>query len=666
VSGLPSVLVFVVAAAVLLDAAWRTAAALGATGALRIVAAAPLAAGTAELEILLLGSLDQSGSQPLLLALSVAVWIAARVALPAPWLVRREGARWTSAELLGLGAALGLAAVWAAWIQKHPGLATDPLTYHLPEAIAWAQHGDGGSVRQVVYEFPVGNYPLADETLVSWLLATSRSFAPALLWAPAMAALTAVAGMTGLRQAGVAVLPAALAVASILAIPIWSALFIGPHTDVGALAWLTCTGTLTIAARERRALLVPALVAGGLALGTKTTTAPMLLALALVVLRPPLPRRGPLLAALAAGGVIGGLWYVRNLVLHGSPLWPFLATPWSDDIPPILRGIDVSFLDRLSESLDGRTDLYFKILGAAPLLLVAAAAAAIVTRERRVVIAAVIALLGALIWARTPYTGRPDDPVRDLSLTTVRYLVPSLTAAATAVALASARHRIWTAVLGAIAAVSVVKALNLGAPDLPSGWTLLTGAALGAATAHGLSRCAVPRFRAEPVAAVALLVAALALTAAGDGFVRRHATNLRLSTWPMMAFASQNADFTDQDFPILSAPQVFGALAGDRLQHDIGLLPRTVSCAEVRSTPGWVVIGTPPYSSFRAEFTAADCLKDLTPIYADPEHRIYDLRQTAITSSTSERSPSTSVKSFSVIEAARGSGVFLARLSSTS
>ena len=49
---------------------------------------------------------------------------------------------------------------------------------------------------------------------MSWVLALGKSFAAANLWPFAMAALTATAGMTGLRRAGVAVLPAAAAVAA--------------------------------------------------------------------------------------------------------------------------------------------------------------------------------------------------------------------------------------------------------------------------------------------------------------------------------------------------------------------------------------------------------------------------------------------------------------------
>ena len=590
-----------------------------------------------------------------MVAAAVAVWAAARLALPKPWAVRGIRPRLPAPERLALGAAIGAGLVWAAWVLRHPGLGTDPLTYHLPASIGWVQNGDAGAVRQVVYEFPVGNYPLVDETLVSWLLAAGRSFGPALLWAPAMAALTAVAGVTGLRRAGAGAASAALGVAAILFIPIWSALWIGPHTDLGALAWLACAATLAAAARERRALLVSALLAAGLAVGTKTTTAPLLLALSLLVVRRPLPARGPLLAAAGAAAVLGGLWYVRNLVEHGSPLWPFLATPWGDPIPEILRGIDVSFLDRLGPSLDGRLDQYAQLLGGAPLLLLAAPLAALATRRRPVVIAAAVTVLAALVWSRAPFTGRAPDPVVDLSLTTVRYLVPALSAAVVTLCLAGGR--LWTGVLAVSAAVSLYKAVDLGFPDVPAAATLAMGLVLGMAAAR-----VPPRLLA--VGGAAALAAALLY--GGHGFAARHALNPRLPSSPMIAWLASQPGFAGSKDPVASAPQVFGALAGDRLQHDIGLIGRTEPCARVRARRGWIVIGTPPFSRLRAPFTAENCLSSETPAYQDPLFRVYDRRQTATRSSTSSRPSSTSVKSDSSIAAARGSGVRRARSSSAS
>ena len=70
---------------------------------------------------------------------------------------------------------------------------------------------------------------------------------------------------------------------------------------------------------------------------------------------------------------------------------------------------------------------------------------------------------------------------------------------------------------------------------------------------------------------------------------------------------------------------------------------------------GWVVVGTPPSTRYTPSNPAAECMprsglhaaSTTTALY-----RVYDLRQTAITSSTSSRPSSTTEKSSSVIAAA--------------
>jgi hypothetical protein len=46
--------------------------------------------------------------------------------------------------------------------------------------------------------FPVGAYPLVNEVLASWAAGISRSQAPALVWTPALIALTAAGGWIAL------------------------------------------------------------------------------------------------------------------------------------------------------------------------------------------------------------------------------------------------------------------------------------------------------------------------------------------------------------------------------------------------------------------------------------------------------------------------------------
>ena len=575
-----------VAVAALGAAGLRAAAALGADGTLRIVAAAPLAAATAALTALVLGRVGLGGSAVAPTLCAVAVYGASR-ALPPPDRLRLVPT--TAVYVIG-----GIGAAWLAWIVKHPNLGSDPLTYHLPESIGWVQHGDTGAVRQVVFEFPVGNYPLLDETLVSWLLGIAQSFGPAMLWAPAMATLAGLAGYTGLRALGATPLVSGLGVAAVLLIPILAALYVGPHTDVGALAWLVCCGAL-VASKQPR-LLAPALVAAGLAVGAKTTTAPLVLAIAALGVRPPFRPRGALIAAAAVALVVGGLWYVRDLIQHGSPFWPFIATPWGDPVPSFLGQIDVTFFDRPRMTLDGRVGDYARILAGAPLLLVGA----LVAGGR----GALVVALAVLIWSRAPFTGRADNPVYDLSITTVRYLLPACAAAVAA--LAASRKRWVPALLAMVVALGVWRTLALGSPEVPGAGWIAAGAVAGLLAA----RLRPPAW----LAGVALVAVAFV---GGHGFAARHAHNPNLPSSPMIAWFAAQADWQDGDAPIASAPQVFAPLAGDRLQHRLSLLPQRADCARLRGS--WVIVGVTVLTPVRAR----RCVAGLRPAYRDGRFSVY-------------------------------------------
>ena len=173
------------------------------------------------------------------------------------------------------------------------------------------------------------------------------------VWSSAMVVLLAAAGWMGLRSLAVAPPVRALAIGVLCTMPVLSASQLnGPNTDLPALAWLVTTGALCAAAVHRRepGLLAPALVAGGLAAGTKTTTLPLAAAALLVaayLLRPRLRAvAGPLALAAVGALVVGGTWYLRNLVDHGTPFWPFFTGAWSDPPPLALHRMDVSFLER--------------------------------------------------------------------------------------------------------------------------------------------------------------------------------------------------------------------------------------------------------------------------------------------------------------------------------
>jgi hypothetical protein len=648
-------LLLVAASAALAAFGWRVAGLAGAAGLERGVGAAVVAAAAAGISALAWG-LAGLGGEPLVLAgTAVALWVAS-TRLPAP--ERRGGGAMPGSRRRSVAgwAAAGAGVAWFAWLARYPALGIDPLTYHLPEAVLWAQGGHPGRGEEVVYEFPIQNYPLTAELLIAWGIAIGRSLGPAMALVPLAAALFACAGWAALRRLGVPRAPAALAIAAILLLPLTARQMHGPHTDLPALAWLAATWCLSLAARDRTPVLALALVAGGLAIGTKTTVAPFVLG-ALVVAgwraRHALRARiRPLALGLAAATAVGGVWYLRNLIEHGSPLWPFVATPWGDALPPYLAAIDTAFLERPLDTLRGRESTYVNAL-AGGLILLPVALLAVLTRRRAVVVGAAAVAAGALLWGLAPFTGRHDDPVIDLSISTPRYLLPTLAAAAATLALAARRSR-WPAwVLAAAALWSLERTLALPFPGAPSLTLLLAGAAAGA--------LAFPVARRAPVL-LAAAAAAVLLTAVADDLPRRHAAIGQISGSGVMTWLEDHAG----EAPVHFAPGVLGVASGDRLQRPLRFIARDEPCERVRERDGWVVIALIPNPERRAPFTARDCFTGVTPAYEEPFWRVYDVRQTASTSRQASRPSSRTAKSAGVIAAERGSSTRRARVSSRS
>lgn len=574
-------LLLVAAALALYGAGLRGAAALGARGLQVPIGAAVLAATAAGLTSLL----TQTGSAAVLGTCALATWAAA-----AWWLPPARRPRLPSGAVAGI--ALGAAGAWLAWLVKYPALAIDPLSYHLPESVMWVQQGSPGSVELLTYEFPQGNYPVTNELLVSWLLALGRSFAPALVWTPLMGALLVASAYALLpRLRGVAA-------ASVLLVPVAATQLLGPHTDLPAVAWLAAAAALQP--------LPLAFLAASLAVGTKTTVAPLAIIVLLTKLRRPLPWR-PLIPAVLAGCAVGGTWYFRNWIDHGSPLWPFIG----EDIPEFLARFDDSFLDDPEAALRGRVMAYENLLGGAVILLAAGILAPL--QDRRAWVPGVAALVAALAWANAPFTGLPDDPVfADLSLTTTRYLLPAIAAGAAAIAFT--RSRLAGVFLAGAALYSLERSLALPFPGIPSLPWLLLGAAAGPLL--------LPLARRVPLPAAALL-AALALTVAADGFGRRHGGVGRLASSGVVSWFAANVD---DERPVAFAPQVLGVLAGDHLEHPIEMIPADEPCERTLARRGHLVIGTLPLADKRAPFNALACLSGLEPAYADPSFRVYTRR----------------------------------------
>jgi hypothetical protein len=594
------------------------------------VAAAALAVAAAITQALALGLAGLGGNAVALAACAGLTWLAARRLLPAPERPLLEQLRgWAGSAGGGERAgALALAGAWAgylAWALRHPFLGLDGATYHLSAVVTWVQEGSPGAEGSFYAQVPTGSYPLSGETAIAWAVGIAGSLAPVALWTAAVAALLVAGGWLGLRTLGVPRALAGLALAALMLVPVvLRGTLESGTTDVPALAWLVAAAALGAAAQRHPALLAPALVAGALAIGTKTTAAPLaLLALGLSAwgVRAELrglarPLAGAALLALAAGGT----WYLRNLLAHGSPLWPFVSTPWGDPVPEHLDKLDFSFIGRPRETLEGNVDLYRQVLAGALALLAGGLAAPAWAPRRRVVLAAGATLAAALVWSAAPFTGA--GAAEFLQLNTVRYLMPAFAAGALALALSGtlgAGRALWAA--AAVLALALLwSARRYGQdPYLPSEWE---GVAVGLAVALALA-LAARVLQARMLLAASLAALVLALAAGASGWVERHSRAGDFDAGVVGWFSGQPT-WRDGEAPIAFSPTPLAALAGDELAHPLRLVAPGESCARVRRrlVEGWVVVRAVDRRVF-GTLAAERCLEGLEPRFADGVHSVY-------------------------------------------
>jgi hypothetical protein len=631
--------------AALTGAGIRAASRAAPDGLERALAGAVLAAAAAVGEALGLGLLGL-GTHPVVLPLAaLATWAAARAWLPEPQLrVAVELRRWWTAlnapARYGILALVGAGLGWTAWLLVNPSIGIDGVVYHLTEIVGWVHSGHPGAVQPITYVFPVGSYPMTDEVLLAWASGISRSFVPAALSTPAALALFVLAGWSGLRALSVPPSVRALALAAVVTAPLPVQQLAGPNTDLPAVAWLGCTAALCAGAPRRPGLLAPALVAAGLAVGTKTTTLPLaalVLLLAAARVRPALPGLARALGlAVATATVVGGTWYLRNLFDHGSPFWPFTAAPWGDPVPHYLQLLHVSYLERPRATLTGRWGVYAGTLSGYLVLFVAAFVVPLAARRRVVWAAMLVTALALLTWASAPFTGIADDPrLAPLSVSTLRYLMPTAAAAALALALAAGAGR-WVArgvalVLGAAIVWNLARNAELGYPYFPDLRWLVGGTAAGALLAVVLSYA--PAARALSTlsgvrAGAAAIATGVGLAVAASGYVQRHGeTDATFDAKTALWLAAQPS-FRDGSARISVAETPVGVLAGDRLQHRVELIPADEPCPRVieRARRGWVLVRQPgPGQDLLPSFTAAACLAGRRPVYADDQVRLFRL-----------------------------------------
>jgi hypothetical protein len=640
--------------------ALRLASTLAPRGLERAVIAMVFGASAAIAEALVLGLGGLGASPAALPAAAVATWLAARALLPEPetrvaselsaaWrgLTRRGRALW--------GAAAGVTVGWIAFFLRYPALGEDSVSYHLPSVVQWVHSGRPGTVDAFNYWLPHGNYPQTNEALLTWACGIARSFVPVALWTPATLALLAAAGWVGLRALGVPRLVRGAAVAALCASPLVVQQLFGPNTDLPALAWLVSAAALVACARP--ALLAPALLAGALAVGTKTTMAPLgavVLAIGFWRHRAALrPLARPLALAALAGLAVGGTWYLRNLIGRGSPLWPLVDLPWGDPAPPLVDQLDTRFIERPERTLENRVDDYLNVIAGGLVLCAGALAAPLLARSRAVAFGAAAVALALVAWVLAPFTGVGDAPeLEHVALSTTRYLLPPMAAAALTLALAARRGAFPRAfALAAFAAAfvwSVVRDAVDGFPYAPSVGTLATSAVLGAVT--GLAIRGGPRrgglvtsvplrdasrqtpvgSRLRPALAATVFVTLIAAVGAAGapGYLQRHGEaglSLFLYDRDISVFFALAPDFADGDSTVAMAPALAGPLAGDTLDHDVELIQRDESCERIaeRLRTQWLVVSDLRGASFVPDYSAPDCLAGREPAFEDELFKVY-------------------------------------------
>ncbi|TMK41447.1 MAG: hypothetical protein E6G56_04330 [Actinobacteria bacterium] len=641
----------------LLGAGVRAAARLSEAPLERLVAGAVLAAVVAAVEALALGLLGLGATPGVLFAGAAVAWLAAWRLVPAAAapLWRQAGGRWERlgpGGRLAVGALVGAGVAWTVWLVRWPAFDWDGLAYHIPEVVAWVHNGSPGSVLTIVPGYPYGAFPVANEVLLTWGSGIGRSFVWITIWPALLFALLGAAGWLGLRALRVPRLAAALAAGSLCAAPMATSYQLnGPNSDFPALVWLVVAGALGAAAvtRGRAGLFLPALLAAALSVGTKTTTAPLagLLIVVLVVrLGGPLRHLG-LPLALAAGGalVVGGTWYLRNLVDHGSPLWPFFSAPWGDPVPHLLgRPERFTFFQRPLETLARfGDDGYVKdtFLGAL-VALGGAIAAPLLVRRRSVLAGATATAVSVLLWTLAEDTGAPQakSDFAGALYGSPRLLMAGVAVATLTLALATrdAGRRLAPA-LGALLAVvlglNAVELFDLGFPATPTVWTPVAGAAAGAVVALIAAR-APWRWLLRPAG---VAIGALALGATGalaaHHLVERHA---RVGFSPRARYldAELIALFVDGPAadrrPVFTTPIVTAMLAGDDLARRVAAIPQHEPCRaiEARARAGWVVV----IKNINADLlfgpsTARRCTARWRSDYENAGLAIYDARSLA-------------------------------------
>ena len=624
----------------LVGAGIRLASLAAPSGLERLLAAAPIAAALAVCQAVLLG-LVGLGTEPLVLAAAACLtWLASRrLGAPDPGVPREAWAWWgeaTPAARIAIGAGAGVITGWAAWNLYRPDVGIDGLYYHLPEVVAWVQNGRPGSHVPIHPWFHVGSYPIGHEVLLAWAMGISRSLVPQGLIGVALLPVLALGGWVALRNLGVAEPVRWLAIAAMVTVPFLTAQVDGPANEVPAMAWLVCAAGLGAAARDRPVLLWPMVIAAGLAVGAKTTVLPLtvvLVAFALWRSRDRLRSLAwPLMGAALVAGIVGVSWYLRTLIEHGSPFWPYAATPWGDPVPPLVDSYR-SLFSSPRATLEGNVGQYVTVMAGGWLTLGAAILSPLWAPRREVVAGSSLVAASLLLWSLAPTTGVSVFPELSASVSGTRFLFPVVALAAFTLALSArghdARGRVGAVALAASTAWSLGQILTGEFPAAFSGLWLVGGALAGGLLAGLAAPGALPRLPSSRrlgagLTAVAALVTAAGLAVAANGYSARYAFHTANFDGPLVRLF-QEAEIAEDDRPISMTPEIFGMLTGDDLDRRVELVALDEPCGSVaaRRERGWVIIREDRLYRSRLGYTVGDCLADVPPTAMVGSYRVY-------------------------------------------
>jgi hypothetical protein len=626
----------------------RCTAALVTSPALRVLGAASLAAGLAAAEALVLGLVGQGGSAAALTAAAVVTWLVARLFVPlaAPSLREEISDRWprgNTSACAAWGAAAALAAGMFAYYLWRPTFGNDGLSYHGAQPAIWIHSGHPGSLHSTLAFIPTQAYPKTMEVLIGWTYAIGRTPLSAVPLTFGLVVLAAVAVITGLVRARVAVPIAALAAAAGLLVPIDFREFNGLYTDVPALAWLACSVALSTAAKDEPGALAPAAVAAGLAIGTKPTAAPYaLIALGwgVWVSRTWLRARWRLVlapAVLALG--LGAVWYVEDWAYYGSALWPFSHFPSGSPTPFIWRTYAARFLDDPVTTVRAvGMHGYFLVLAGALVLLVAVPLLIVWSLlpggrpiRRTALIGGLLVVGQAAFWADSDFTGVAHGAIY-LVYAGLRYLSPALLAIAVLLALVTRDRGVVSRVVTAVLVLAV--ALNLwelrlaafASPLRPPVLTCLALVAAGGVVGALLARWQwVTSILRSPALAVSLVVVvAVAVAVAANGYLDRYlvvAQRQGFGDASIVRFLRTQPAWVHGHDPVAAGPEAFASLAGPHFTHSLSLVKNDEPCHEVRAAAsrGWLILTTRTGQFSQLDYVAPPaCMSGVTPTASLP------------------------------------------------